>query len=187
MLIPLSKFLALGFGLSQLSLVVIWALPDTPRTKASLAAAVVAFIAYAGLQLLSHLEHLYFIQPSFLLNLFLSLSLLFDIARVRTLWLAEYTAIATVYTIGMSLKLIWFYLESRTKQAHFLNRTIQYGSEEVHGLYNRSFFWWINQLFVLGFKGNLSVESLPHLDQALSADTVHYAVKKRWDTGKLSQ
>ncbi|CRG84683.1 hypothetical protein PISL3812_01936 [Talaromyces islandicus] len=178
--------LALGFGLSQLSLVVIWALPHSPRTQASLAAAVVALIAYGGLQLLSHLEHLYSIQPSLLLNLFLSLSLLFDIARVRTLWLAHYTAIATVYTISISLKLVWFYLESRTKQAHFINRTIQYGSEEIRGLYSRSFFWWINQLFILGFKKNLSVESLPQLDQALSSNTVHHAVQKLWGSAPKS-
>lgn len=141
----------------------------------------VAFIAYTGLQLLSHLEHLYSIQPSFLLNLFLSVSLLFDFARMRTLWLAEYTAIAIVYTIGALLKLIWFYLESRTKKTHFVNKTIQYGSEEIHSLYSRSFFWWINELFILGFQKNLSVESLPHLDQALSSNTVHYAVKQPWD------
>ncbi|QGA22297.1 hypothetical protein EYB26_010013 [Talaromyces marneffei] len=171
---------ALAFGLSQLSLVVIWALPHTPRTRASLAAAVVAFIAYSGLQLLSHLEHLYSIEPSLLLNLFLSVSLLFDIARIRTLWLAHYTTIATVYTISSLLKLVWFYLESKTKQAHFLNRTIQYGSEEIHGLYSRSFFWWINQLFLLGFNRDLTVENLPHLDQALSSNIVHHAVQSLW-------
>lgn len=146
-----------------------------------------AFIAYTGLQLLSHLEHLYSIHPSFLLNLFLSLSLIFDIARVRTLWLAEYAAIAIIYAVGIALKLIWFYLESKTKQAHFVNQSIQYGSEEVHSLYNRSFFWWINQLFILGSKRNLSIEDLPHLDQALSLDTVHQAVKRRWDTGNFTE
>ena len=164
---------------------IIWALPRTPRTRTSLAAAVVEFIAYAGLQLLSHLEHIYSIQPSLLLNLFLSLPLLFDIVRVRTLWLANYTAIATLYSVSIGLKLIWFYFESRTKQAHFLNRTIQYGAEEIHGLYSRSFFWWINQLFLLGFKKNLSVENLPQLDRALSSEVVHHEVKKAWDSCKL--
>ncbi|KAF3402447.1 Metal resistance protein YCF1 [Talaromyces pinophilus] len=182
----IKAILALTYGLSQLSLMIIWALPRTPRTRTSLAAAVVAFIAYAGLHLLSHLEHIYSIQPSLLLNLFLSLSLLFDIVRVRTLWLANYTAIARLYSVSIGLKLMWFYFESRTKQAHFLNRTIQYGAEEIHGLYSRSFFWWINQLFVLGFKKNLSVESLPQLDRALSSEVVHHEVKKPWDSSSKS-
>lgn len=70
-----------------------------------------------------------------------------------------------LYTISILLKLAWFYLESRAKHVHFINQTIQYGSEDIHGLYNRSFFWWINQLFILGFKINLSMESLLHLDR----------------------
>jgi hypothetical protein len=90
-----------------------------------------------------------------------------------------------LYSVSIGLKLIWFYLESRTKQEHFINRTIEYGAEEIRGLYSRSFFWWINQLFVLGFKKNLSVDSLPHLDQALSSDKVHHAVKELWDSCKL--
>lgn len=145
----------------------------------------VEFTAYGGLQLLSHLEHIYAIQPSLLLNFFLSLSLLFDVVRVRTLWLSDYTSIAMIYSVSIGLKVAWFYLESRTKQAHFINQTIQYGAEEIRGLYSRSFFWWINQLFVLGFKKNLSVESLPQLDQALSSEIVHKKVKKLWNSCKL--
>ncbi|EED17511.1 ATP-binding cassette transporter, putative [Talaromyces stipitatus ATCC 10500] len=98
---------------------------------------------------------------------------MFDIVRVRTLWLAHYTAIAAIFTGSTGLKLIWFYLESKTKKAHFLNQTIQYRTGEIRGLYSRSFFWWINQLFVFGFKRDISVENLPHLDRALSSDAVH--------------
>jgi ATP-binding cassette, subfamily C (CFTR/MRP), member 1 len=172
------------FGACQLSLLVIWALPYTPRTRTSLAAAALAVVASIGLPLLSHLEHLYSIQPSFLLNLSLSLSLLFDIVRVRTLWLAQYPTIAAIYTASIVLKLVWFYLESKNKKAFFINRTRQYGTEETRGLYSRSFFWWINQLFFSGFKGDLTVESLPDLDQALSSGEVHRAVIGRWVLGK---
>lgn len=172
------------YGICQLSLLVVWALPNTPRTRTSLTAAILALISSIGLQLLSHLEHLYSIQPSSLLSLFLSLSLLFDIIRARTLWLARYTTIAVIYTVSISVKLIWFYLESRSKQDSLINKTIQYGAEDIRSLYNRSFFWWINQLFALGFRTDLSVESLPHLDQAMSTHTVYRAVKKRWDVGK---
>ncbi|KAH8701635.1 multidrug resistance protein MDR [Talaromyces proteolyticus] len=178
---------AQAFGACQLSLLVIWALPDTPRTRTSLPAAVLALIASVGLQLLSHFEHFYSIQPSFLLNLFLSLSLLIDVVRVRTLWLAQYIAIAGIYTVGIALKLIWFYLESRTKQASFIDRKIQYGTEEVRSLYSRSFFWWINGLFFSGFQGNLSVQELPHLDQAMSSCTVHRVVRQRWDSVSKSR
>lgn len=150
----------------------------------SLACAVLAFLTSLGLLFLSHLEHLYSIQPSFLLNFFLSLSLLFDIVRLRSLWLASYTVLAAIYTASIALKLAWFCLESRTKQECFIDKSVQYGDEEVCGLYSRTFFWWINPLFLLGFKKTLSVEELPRLDQTLSAHRLHHTFSRRWASGK---
>lgn len=73
-------------------------------------------------------------------------------------------------------------IKGQARAFHQSNNSIC--SEEIHGLYNRSFFWWINKLFILGFKTNLSMESLPHLDQALSSNTVHHAVRNLWDKSK---
>lgn len=123
--------------------------------------------------------------PSYLLNIFLSLSLLFDAVRVRSLWLASDTAIAEIYTASITVKVIWFYLESRSKRGSFLNPRVQYGDEEVHALYSRTFFWWLNPYLFLGFKHILSVDDLPHLDQALSENVLHRLLVTLWTQGTL--
>ncbi|RAL04613.1 multidrug resistance protein MDR [Aspergillus ibericus CBS 121593] len=177
-------------GTCQLSLLVIWLLPHAPRTQTSLAAAALSFFSSIALLFLSHLEHLYSIQPSFLLNLSLSLSILFDTVRARSLWLASYTLLAAIYTASIAVKVVWFILESRSKQAHFIDKRTRYGDEEVRGLYSRAFFWWINPLLFLGFKERLSVDELPYLDQALSANVLHQSFSAQWastlKTGKTA-
>lgn len=157
-----------------------WFLPHAPKTRASLAAAALAFLSSVGLLFLSHWEHVFSVHPSHLLNIALSVSLLFDIVRVRSLWFASNMAIAGIYTASMTLKIIWFYLEAQSKRKSFLNPREWYGEEEIHGLYSRTFFWWINSYLYLGFKNVLSVEDLPHLDRTMSVDVLHRRLAMRW-------
>ncbi|KAJ5639597.1 uncharacterized protein N7484_007459 [Penicillium longicatenatum] len=95
-----------AFGVTQLSLLVVWFLPYAPRTRASLAAATLAFFSSVGLLFLSHWEHIFLVHPSNILNISLSVSLLFDVVRVRSLWLASNTAIAVLYTASITIKMI---------------------------------------------------------------------------------
>ncbi|KAF4766534.1 hypothetical protein HAV15_010886 [Penicillium sp. str.  len=81
----------------------------------------------------------------------------------------------------MTLKIIWFYLEAQSKRKSFLNPRERYGEEEVHGLYSRVFFWWINSYLYLGFKHVLSVDDLPHLDRTMSVDVLHRVLGMRWN------
>ncbi|GKZ28606.1 hypothetical protein AbraIFM66950_010288 [Aspergillus brasiliensis] len=168
------------FGAFQFSLLVLWLLPHTPRTQTSLAAAVLTFVTSVGMLFLSHLEHLYSAQPSSLLNLFLSWTIIFDAVRARSLWLASYTVLAALYVASIAVKLVWFYLETKSKLAFFINKNVEYGDEEVKGFYSRAFFWWVNPLLFLGFKHSISVEELPHLDRALSVNELHRKFSAKW-------
>ncbi|RAH61586.1 multidrug resistance protein MDR [Aspergillus piperis CBS 112811] len=171
---------AQAFGALQFSLLVLWLLPHTPRTQTSLVAAVLTFITSVGLLFLSHLEHLYSVQPSSLLNLFLSWKIVFDAVRARSLWLSSYTVLAALYIASIAVKLLWFFLETRPKLAYFVNKTMQYGDEETKGFYNRAFFWWVNPLLFLGFKQSISLEELPYLDRVLSANELHRKFSAQW-------
>lgn len=147
-------------------------------------AAVLTFITSVGLLFLSHLEHLYSVQPSSLLNLFLSWTIVFDAVRARSLWLSSYTVLAALYIASIAVKLLWFFLETRPKLAYFVNKTMQYGDEETKGFYNRAFFWWVNPLLFLGFKQSISLEELPYLDRALSANELHRKFSAQWIASK---
>lgn len=65
----------------------LWALPSADGTKASIATNAVLAVGALFLVLLSYAEHTRSVKPSLILNAYLLVSLLFDIARVRTLWL----------------------------------------------------------------------------------------------------
>ncbi|KAJ5797953.1 uncharacterized protein N7503_007249 [Penicillium pulvis] len=181
-----------AFGIIQLSLLVVWFLPHAPRTRASLAAAALAFLSSVGLLFLSHWEHVFSVYPSNILNIALSVSLLFDVVRVRSLWLASNTAIAGLYTASIILKMIWFYLESQSKRTYFLNQREQYGDEEVNGLYSRTFFcalaystiWTFKSSVIWAFMARLAVIGLtycqPFLITALT-DYVQDAIPNKND------
>ncbi|RAH78396.1 multidrug resistance protein MDR [Aspergillus japonicus CBS 114.51] len=175
-----------AFGATQLALLIVWLLPHAPRTQASLPAAALSFAASLGLLLLSHWEHLFCIHPSHILNLALSVSLFLDAVRARSLWLAFNTTIAGLYSASIAIKVVWFYLESHSKRGLLKNTQVQYGNEEVTGLYSRVFFWWANPYLFLGFKSLFSIDDLPHLDQSLSAHVLHERLRDSWNRASKS-
>ncbi|PYH86162.1 multidrug resistance protein MDR [Aspergillus uvarum CBS 121591] len=175
-----------AFGATQLALLVVWLLPHAPRTQASLPVAALSFVTSLGLLLLSHWEHLFSIHPSHILNLALSVSLLLDAVRARSLWLASNFAIAGLYSASIAIKVVWFYLESRSKHALLEQASVQYGNEEITGLYSRAFFWWANPYLFLGFKSLFSIHDLPHLDQSLSAEILHERLHNTWNQASKS-
>ncbi|PYH96909.1 hypothetical protein BO71DRAFT_427549 [Aspergillus ellipticus CBS 707.79] len=170
------------FGIAQLSLLVVWFLPHC-AANANVCRRGSAVLSDVHRSALSVASGTSVFHPSLirtLLNISLSLSFLFDAVRVRSLWLASCTVLAAIYTASVALKGVWFCLESRSKRASFIDRTVQYGDEEVHGVYNGAFFWWVNPLFRLGFKSTLSGEDLPHLDQRMSVDRLPHGFARRW-------
>jgi hypothetical protein len=64
----------------------------------------------AALVLLSHLEHVKSIRPSFLISFYLLASLVFDIARARTQWLLPAylarEAVAGIFMAAVGVKVV---------------------------------------------------------------------------------
>ncbi|CAK38280.1 uncharacterized protein An03g04880 [Aspergillus niger] len=81
---------------------------------------------------------------------------------------------------SIAVKSVWFYLETKSKLAYFMKKNVQYGDEEIRRFYNRAFFWWVNPLLLLGFKQSVSLEELPYLDRALSANELHRKFSAHW-------
>ena len=62
---------------------------STLKTSATIPAAALLLVDALALFALSHLEHLHSVRPSALINVWLLLTLPFDIARARSLWLVH--------------------------------------------------------------------------------------------------
>ncbi|KGO78093.1 ABC transporter, integral membrane type 1 [Penicillium italicum] len=171
----------LGLQIAQTAL---WALPAADSTKASVPANVILTIGVLGLVLLSYAEHTRSVRPSFILNAYLFCSLLFDIARSRTLWLRSVdtfnNTLATVATVAVAVKLLLFVLEALEKRHILKSEYAGYPPEAIAGFYNRAVFWWLNPLFKVGFNGALRVEDLFKLDKELSSERLLARFEERW-------
>lgn len=181
-----SWFALLGLQVTQTAL---WALPSAERTQASIAANAVLSIGTLFLCVLSYAEHTRSVRPSFILNAYLFCSLLFDIARARTLWL-RYTdsfneTIAVVTTVAVGAKLVVLLVEAVEKRHILKSEFAGYPPEATAGFYSRAVFWWLNPVFKHGFSKFLSVEDLFTLDKELSSERLLAMFEERWSKGKL--
>ncbi|GFF96656.1 metal resistance protein YCF1 [Aspergillus udagawae] len=175
----------IALGIVQLVLTVHWALPAATRTQASIAANAITTVGLFVLCLLSCAEHLRSTTPSFLLNIYLFVTLLFDIAKARTLWLRsigqtdETIAILTSVTVG--IKLLLLMLEAVQKR-HTLGKEYSgYPPEATAGIFNRLFFVWLNPLFRSGFSKILAVDDLFILDKQLSSKRLYSTLETLWN------
>ncbi|KAH8805474.1 putative ABC multidrug transporter [Xylogone sp. PMI_703] len=162
----------------QIALIVLISLPQTPKTRASIACAVLNFASTLGLWLLSHLEHTRAVRPSVLLNTFLLFSLPCDIIRDRTLWaIRDNRPFAIVFTVSVVLKFVVLLLETFEKRGLLRNEYADYPPEATAGVYSRNFFVWLCPLLIQGFSKELDVNQLDPNDKALIPDS---GLQERW-------
>ncbi|KAL4952600.1 P-loop containing nucleoside triphosphate hydrolase protein [Aspergillus filifer] len=176
-------------GILQLGLTVQWVRSSASRTSASVAVNAVLTSASFLLALLSYAEHNFSTSPSFLLNIYLFVTLLFDIAKTRTLWLREQgktgETIAALTSVTVGVKLLLLLLESVEKRSILHDGYRAYPPEAIGGIFNRSFFWWLNPLFRQGLSKSLVVDDLFVLDKQLSSKRQHSTLENAWN--KVSQ
>ena len=127
------------------------------------------------------LEHSRTVRPSSLINLYLALSLPFDVARTRTLWLiGDFRHMAIVQTISLGIKIGILILEGYGKRKILLGQYQDLPPEATSGIYSRSVFWWLNPIFRVGFKKSLKLADLGSLDPPLRAEALFEFVTEAW-------
>ncbi|KAH6652223.1 putative ABC multidrug transporter [Truncatella angustata] len=147
-----------------------------PRDEAGdkvTAAAVLTILATLLLLVISNLEHSRSLRASVLISLYLVPTVLFDIARARTWWLAFGGLSCTVsFTIKTIFKFCIAVLEAVPKKRWLEDDQKQKGisPEETSGVYSLAFLWWLNPLIYLGSRKVLDSDDLYPLDTQLSSN-----------------
>ncbi|KAH8912436.1 putative ABC multidrug transporter [Coniochaeta sp. PMI_546] len=128
---------------------------------------------------LSVLEHSRSPRSSFLLNGYLLLTLLFDAARARTLWLSRpQSAMTAVFTAAIGSKISVLLLEAQSKVPW---TSVKAGSpESLSGLFALGSFFWLNRLIATGYKKVMTPEHLFPLDAKLSAEQYNGKFRSSW-------
>ncbi|KAL8695796.1 MAG: hypothetical protein Q9224_003154, partial [Gallowayella concinna] len=180
-LLPLKLILYASYAVLQIALIVLWVTSPGTRTKASVADSAVSSIGFLAFGVLSYLEHQRTIKPSLLLELYLLLSLVFDAARVRTLWLQGYNnSPAVVASVALALKSSMLVVEALGKQSSLRAEWASQSPEATSGLFGKLLFLWLNQLFRTGYRKSLSVDDLIPLDKHLTSNYLCKEFQQPW-------
>ncbi|TGO08777.1 hypothetical protein BTUL_0192g00110 [Botrytis tulipae] len=178
-----NKLLFLGvFTIMQTAYLVMNATTSTLKTRATIPAAALLFVDALGLFALSHIEHLHSVRPSALINVWLLLTLPFDIARARSLWLVHANnPTAAVFTSALGVKIMVIIAEAVEKRHILLDRYRNISPENTSGIYSRSFFWWLNTLMTTGFQRVIKNEDLYPIGEEMSSHYLYSRARSTWD------
>ena len=165
----------------HLVLLIMWTSHSRQRTRASVASASLSLVAAVALCTLSHFEHSRTVRPSTIIEAYILFSGAFDAVQIRTLWFQFDVHIATVYSASLGVKMMILILEATEKRSFLSARYSTLSPETTSGVFSRSTFYWLNNLFKAGFKSSISLQDLPPLDEELLTDTLHDRLQRSWD------
>lgn len=152
------------------------------------ASAALGFIASLCMCVLSFWEHSRTPRPSMLLNGFLFLTLLFDIAQARSLWLSagsyDGRTYTRLFTATIAVKAVVILLESFQKRRWLDWDSKDHSPEETAGLYGLGAFLWLNSLFLRGYNKILTIRDLYPLDQQMLAIKLEANLTQRMEIAK---
>ncbi|KHO00193.1 ABC transporter, transmembrane domain, type 1 [Metarhizium album ARSEF 1941] len=164
----------------QITLAVLWSLPGTSRTKTSIAEAIIGVLEAGVISALSWLEHSKAVRPSVLLNLYLLLSTVLDIAAARTYLIrAGLKAIGGVFAASLTAKATLLVLEEFPKEMVFENKAA--ANETAAGIISRGIFWWLNSLLLVGAKTVLAIDDIGVIEDKFDSFRLLDQLEKVWD------
>ncbi|KAH8712254.1 hypothetical protein GQ44DRAFT_689190 [Phaeosphaeriaceae sp. PMI808] len=160
----------------------LWVKHPKPHNRAATPSAALSLVGSVLLLCLSFFEHMRSIRPSWLLNIYLLLTLVFDTVRSRTYSLSpDLSTIATVFTSRVGVKLVLAIIEAQPKRRLLLPKFASSPPEARSGPYQRALFWWLNSLLRKGYSKQLTVDDLFQLDEDLRSDYLHHLLGPSWD------
>ena len=158
------------------------------RSRAAVAAALLTLVAALGLSILSYVEHTKNIRPSSIINAYLLLTLSFDVAQLRTKWLrGQDPAESGVASATLAVKLLVLVSEAIEKRGILFARYASPSPEATSGLYSRGLFWWLNPLFRLGYRNDVTDGDLFASDGDLLSESLGIRFRRHWVNRGCSQ
>ncbi|KAJ5925239.1 hypothetical protein N7454_007878, partial [Penicillium verhagenii] len=170
-----------AFAAIQTALLVLVAKHQFVDGPVSLASASLDLLSALIIAILVDLEHVRSLRPSFLASAYLFITLLLDIARVRTAWLlSDHQAYSACLSASFALKAILLTLNSIEKKKWFLSNEKEHSTESVSGPFSRGLFTWLNGLLWKGHSGLLTGNGLPNVNERILSSEVATRFAKAW-------
>lgn len=146
---------------------------------------VISIVATGTLSACSVFEHYRSPRPSSVIGIYVLLSLVFDIARVRTLFATEDArSLAWITLAALPIKFVLLILELKEKHSLLLDKYGRPAPEYVANFYNRLVFWWINPLLIRGYSQPLQEAGLFNIEPYVGDERELQGLADRWESRK---
>jgi ATP-binding cassette subfamily C (CFTR/MRP) protein 1 len=166
------------------SLVGLVSQPQRPLSTTT-GAAIISVISGCVICVLSYYSHIRSPTPSTLLQIYLGMSLLLDVPRLRTSWLQLPQGFSSIMaTVSVGIKLLLFFVEAMGKRGLLRAGFNFRGAEAMIGLFNRSLFWWLNGILLTGHKRPLQTQDIYDIDEKLASPIVYAQLKEKLNTSE---
>lgn len=177
------------YTILQLALLILAAIGHFHATSMFIAASVLKLLSAIFMIPLSAVEHSRTPRPSVLLASYLFLSLLLDVTQARTLYLSSAIsaerAYSILFTAAVALKAVIVVLESQQKSKWMSWNEKEHSPEETSGIFSLGVFFWLNRLFLTGYKKVLLLDDLYSLDSSLDPKILHERFAQNLDYSKM--
>lgn len=177
------------YAMLQLPLLILAAVGSLHTTSMFIAASVLKFLSAAFMITLSVVEHSRSPRPSVLLSSYLILTLLLDVTQARTLYLSSAIDVertySNIFTAAVALKAVILVLESRQKSKWVSWNEKEHSPEETSSIFSLGVFFWLNRLFLAGYKKVLLLDDLYALDSSFDPKTLHEKFSRNLDHSKM--
>lgn len=176
------------FAVLQTTALIIYATNPSVSKPVTLAASTLVVADAFGLLLLSHVEHIRSIRPSSIINIYLFITIIFDIARTRTLWIQHGPKpLSVLFSFTLSIKLMIAVTEAVGKRRILLSRYQNVSPEATSGMYGRAFFWWLNRIMGIGFRRVIRDVDLFAVEHEISASVLKNHSQLLWNKVNKAQ
>lgn len=162
-------------------------MPDTIKTQATVANVMVVLLATFTLAVVSNFEHYRNARPSSPIGIYLTITFIFDLARVRTLYaIQDAKPLANMLLLATLIKFGLLVLELKEKRAWLLNGRDFPAPESTANFYNRLTFFWVNPLLLKGFKNPIQEHDLYEVQDQIIGEKNILALAEKWEKRAFS-
>ncbi|KAF5972845.1 multidrug resistance-associated 1 [Fusarium coicis] len=190
---PIFQLIKLGAIITyvglQIALLIQVGMDSFHVTPIFIASSVLNLIAALAMVMISYTDHQRSPRPSILLSTFLFLTLLFDIAQSRTLFLLSGSTpeitYSAVFTTSLAVKVVILFLETKSKNEWITWDRDEHSPEETSSIFSLGVLSWLNSIFLQGYSSTLSMDDLYPLDVALHSEQLHDKFLANMDYSKL--
>ncbi|RDL31764.1 Uncharacterized protein BP5553_09166 [Venustampulla echinocandica] len=173
----------------ELSLLILVAVRSFHVSSMFIAASALKLVSALFMITLSVVDHSRSPRPSVLLNGYLFLILLPDAAQARTLFLSSddkpEVTYSRIFCAAIALKAVILLLEAQQKTRWVSWDKKEHSPEETSSIFSLGVFFWLNKMFLMGYRKVLTIEDLYPLDSSFNAKLLHDDFSRNMDYSKL--